>query len=104
MCPSTAELVEQSRLTAVVCKGGKRPHWLKSPVAQAAISTSSSPNEPDGPSPSPQPGRRGLVLAVSQPVVAESILDRLANSAHHVHMPGRSYRPNRRPGSKQVAR
>jgi DNA replication protein DnaC len=38
------------------------------------------------------------------PVVAESILDRLVNSAHHLHMPGRSYRPNRRPGSKQVTR
>ena len=33
------------------------------------------------------------------PVVAESILDRLVNGAHHVHMPGRSYRPNRRPKS-----
>lgn len=32
------------------------------------------------------------------PVVAESILDRLVNRAHHIHMPGRSYRPNRRPG------
>ena len=32
------------------------------------------------------------------PVVAESILDRLVNAAHHIHMPGRSYRPNRRPG------
>ncbi len=31
------------------------------------------------------------------PVVAESILDRVVNGAHHVHMPGRSYRPNRRP-------
>ena len=34
---------------------------------------------------------------VPNPVVAESILDRLVNGAHHVHMPGRSYRPNRRP-------
>ena len=34
------------------------------------------------------------------PVVAESILDRIVNSAHHVHMDGRSYRPNRRPGTK----
>ncbi|HEX2064131.1 MAG TPA: IS21-like element helper ATPase IstB [Acidimicrobiales bacterium] len=33
------------------------------------------------------------------PVVAESILDRIVNSAHHVHMDGRSYRPNRRPGA-----
>jgi DNA replication protein DnaC len=32
------------------------------------------------------------------PVVAESILDRLVNGAHHVEMPGRSWRPNRRPG------
>ncbi len=31
------------------------------------------------------------------PVVAESILDRLVNTAHHVAMPGRSYRPRRRP-------
>ncbi len=32
------------------------------------------------------------------PVVAESILDRLVNGAHHVHMHGKSYRPNHRPG------
>lgn len=31
------------------------------------------------------------------PVVAESILDRIVNSAHHLHMDGRSYRPNKRP-------
>jgi len=35
------------------------------------------------------------------PVVAESILDRIVNSAHHIHMDGRSYRPNRRPGAKR---
>ncbi len=35
------------------------------------------------------------------PVVAESILDRIVNSAHHLHMDGRSYRPNRRPGSSK---
>ncbi len=33
------------------------------------------------------------------PVVAESILDRVVNTAHHVAMPGRSYRPRRRPGA-----
>jgi DNA replication protein DnaC len=33
------------------------------------------------------------------PVVAESILDRVVNGAHHVAMAGRSYRPNRRPGA-----
>jgi len=32
------------------------------------------------------------------PVVAEGVLDRLVNSAHHVFMDGRSYRPNKRPG------
>ena len=32
------------------------------------------------------------------PVVAESVLDRLINTAHHLHMDGRSYRPNNRPG------
>ena len=31
------------------------------------------------------------------PVVAESILDRLINTAHHIPMTGRSYRPNKRP-------
>ena len=31
------------------------------------------------------------------PVVAESILDRLVNGAHHLAMEGRSYRPNKRP-------
>jgi DNA replication protein DnaC len=33
-------------------------------------------------------------------VVAESILDRIVNSAHHIHMDGKSYRPNARPGAK----
>ena len=33
------------------------------------------------------------------PVVAESILDRIVNAAHHIHMDGRSYRPNKRPGT-----
>jgi DNA replication protein DnaC len=32
------------------------------------------------------------------PVLAESILDRLVNSAHHLVLAGRSYRPLRRPG------
>lgn len=32
------------------------------------------------------------------PVVAESILDRVVNGAHHVAMAGKSYRPNKRPG------
>ncbi|MGC8628405.1 MAG: IS21-like element helper ATPase IstB [Acidimicrobiales bacterium] len=31
------------------------------------------------------------------PVVAESVLDRVVNSAHHVHMQGKSYRLQRRP-------
>jgi DNA replication protein DnaC len=31
------------------------------------------------------------------PVVAESILDRLVNTSHHLLMEGRSYRPNKRP-------
>ncbi len=35
------------------------------------------------------------------PVVSESILDRLVNSAHHVHMDGKSYRPTTRPGTKR---
>ena len=36
------------------------------------------------------------------PVVAESILDRLVNAAHHVHMQGRSFRPTTRPGAKRA--
>jgi len=38
------------------------------------------------------------------PVVAESILDRIVNAAHHVAMHGRSYRPNKRPGAKAATR
>ena len=34
------------------------------------------------------------------PVVAESVLDRLINTAHHLHLDGRSYRPNKRPGTR----
>ncbi len=37
------------------------------------------------------------------PVVAESILDRIVNTAHHVPIPGRSYRPRQRPGSIEPA-
>ncbi len=33
------------------------------------------------------------------PVVAESILDRVVNGAHHIAMPGRSYRPKQRPSA-----
>ena len=32
------------------------------------------------------------------PVVAESILDRVVNASHQIHMDGKSYRPNGRPG------
>src|SRR5680860_554143 len=31
------------------------------------------------------------------PVVAESVLDRIINTAHHIHLDGRSYRPTQRP-------
>lgn len=34
------------------------------------------------------------------PVVAEGVLDRIVNSAHHVFMEGRSFRPTRRPGRR----
>ena len=37
------------------------------------------------------------------PVVAEGVLDRLVNSAHHVAMLGRSFRPNQRPGRTPAA-
>jgi len=36
------------------------------------------------------------------PVVAEGVLDRLVNCAHHVLMEGRSYRPNKRPGTRRA--
>jgi DNA replication protein DnaC len=36
------------------------------------------------------------------PVVAESLLDRLINSSHQVFMNGPSYRPNKRPGRATV--
>jgi len=38
------------------------------------------------------------------PVFAEGALDRLVNSAHHVFMPGKSYRPVHRPGHDAVPR
>ena len=34
------------------------------------------------------------------PVVAESLLDRLINTSHQVLMDGPSYRPRKRPGTK----
>lgn len=37
------------------------------------------------------------------PVVAESILDRIVNTAHHIAMPGRSWRPNHRPRPKAAS-
>ena len=37
------------------------------------------------------------------PVVAEGVLDRLVNAAHHVAMVGRSFRPNQRPGRRSEA-
>jgi len=38
------------------------------------------------------------------PVVAESLLDRLINTSHQVFMNGPSYRPNKRPGRNAEAR
>ena len=37
------------------------------------------------------------------PVVAESLLDRLINTSHQIVMDGPSYRPNKRPGAPQRA-
>jgi DNA replication protein DnaC len=37
------------------------------------------------------------------PVVAESLLDRLINTSHQVFMNGPSYRPNKRPGRAAAA-
>ena len=34
------------------------------------------------------------------PVVAESLLDRLINNSHQIFMNGPSYRPNKRPGQR----
>ena len=53
--------------------------------------------------------RRSLILTSNRapvdwyplfpnPVVAESLLDRLINTSHQVFMNGPSYRPNKRPG------
>lgn len=38
------------------------------------------------------------------PVVAESILDRVVNAAHHLAITGRSYRPNHRPRPDEAQR
>jgi hypothetical protein len=37
------------------------------------------------------------------PVVAESLLDRLINTSHQTFMNGPSYRPNQRPGTQRTA-
>jgi DNA replication protein DnaC len=37
------------------------------------------------------------------PVVAEGVLDRLVNCAHHILMDGKSYRPNKRPGTRRAS-
>jgi DNA replication protein DnaC len=37
------------------------------------------------------------------PVMAEGVLDRLVNCAHHLLMEGKSYRPNKRPGARQAS-
>jgi DNA replication protein DnaC len=37
-------------------------------------------------------------------VVSESVLDRVINTSHHLHMAGKSYRPNRRPGRAKTQR
>jgi DNA replication protein DnaC len=37
------------------------------------------------------------------PVVAESLLDRLINTSHQIFMNGPSYRPNKRPGKNQAS-
>ncbi|MFJ1536786.1 hypothetical protein ACIOFV_52480 [Streptomyces mirabilis] len=42
-------------------------------------------------------GWGGLVSPLPNPVVAESLLDRLINTSHQVIMNGPSYRPNKRP-------
>jgi IstB-like ATP binding protein len=56
---------------------------------------------------SERPGRPVIITAnraaedwyslFPNPVVAESILDRVVSGAHHINMSGRSYRPNHRP-------
>lgn len=38
------------------------------------------------------------------PVVAESVLDRIIHSSHQIHMPGRSYRPKKRPAKTNNAK
>ena len=37
------------------------------------------------------------------PVVGESILDRVLNTSHHLLLDGKSYRPRRRPGQARPA-
>ena len=61
-----------------------------------------------------RPGRASIITAnraaadwyslFPNPVVAESILDRIVNAAHHVHMDGKSYRPNSPPLATTKAR
>ena len=43
-------------------------------------------------------GRTTSPTSLSNPVVAESLLDRLINNSHQLLMNGASYRPRTRPG------
>ena len=49
------------------------------------------------PDPDIQPGARDWYPLFPNPVVAESLLDRLINTSHQVFMNGPSYRPNKSP-------
>ena len=42
--------------------------------------------------------------AQAHPKRTESILDRVVNTAHHVAMVGKSYRPNKRPGATRTVK
>jgi DNA replication protein DnaC len=80
---------------------------MREPAARQADDLYELINERAGRSPSSPATNspRGLVPAVPQPVVAESLIDRLINTSHQVFMDGPSDRSNKRPwrvkGDKQ---
>ena len=66
--------------------------FVRNPLIGERVASASAP-----PSPPPIAGPRTGTRSFPTPVLAESILDRLLNSAHQIILAGSSYRPQQRP-------
>jgi len=67
------------------------------PPPRPTTSTNSSASAPDSPSSWPRTAPPPTGPLLPNPLVTESVLDRLINNSHQRFMNGPSYRPNKRP-------